>query len=134
MSTIRQEQVQNLLVEEISIMLQRELKDPRLGFITVTGAEISRDLTHAKVFVSILGSDEEKKSSMAALKSATGLIRGKFGRRAHLRVAPEILFEQDTGIARGARIFELLHQIEEEKPPLPPTDDRPATTEGTDDE
>lgn len=112
MSTIRQEMVQNLLVEEISLMLQRELKDPRLGFITVTGAEISRDLRHAKVFVSILGSEEEQKGSMAALNRAAGKIRGEFGRRARLRVAPEIQFQQDTGIARGARIFELLHQIE----------------------
>jgi ribosome-binding factor A len=112
MSTIRQEQVQNLLVQEVSIMLQRELKDPRLGFITITGAEVSRDLRHAKVFVSILGSEEEQKASMAALRSASGKIRGEFGRRARLRVAPEIVFEQDSGLARGARIFELLHEIE----------------------
>ena len=120
-----------MLVEEISLMLQRELKDPRLGFITVTGAEITRDLRYAKVFVSILGSDEEKQAAMAGLKSATGLIRGKFGRLARLRLAPEIQFQQDTGIARGSRIFELLHQIEEETPPK--TADQNPTTEGTDD-
>jgi ribosome-binding factor A len=119
MSTIRQEQVQNLLVQEVSDMIRRDLKDPRLGFITVTGAEISRDLRHAKVFVSILGSEDEKKNSMKGLRSATGLIRGKFGRRARLRVAPEIEFHYDEGIARGSRIFELLHSIEPElkKPP-----------------
>lgn len=114
MSTIRQEQIQNRLIEEVSDMLRRELKDPRLGFITITGAEVSRDLRHAHVYVSILGDETEKKESMAALRSATGFIRGEFTRRAHLRVAPEIDFRYDEGIARGARIFELLHQIEAE--------------------
>lgn len=114
MSTIRQEQIQSQLVEEISAMLRRDLKDPRLGFITITGAEISRDLRHAKVYVSILGDETQKKGSLAALRSATGLIRGEFTRRAHLRVAPEIDFRYDEGIARGARIFELLHEIESE--------------------
>ena len=108
-------------------MLQRELKDPRLGFVTVTGAEISRDLSHAKVFVSTLGSDEEKKASMAALRSASGKIRGAFCRRARLRSAPEILFQQDTGIARGSRIFELLHQIEKETPKATTDDAQPET-------
>ncbi len=123
MSTIRQEQIQNRLVEEVSDMLRRDLKDPRLGFITVTGAEVSRDLRHAKLYVSILGDDEEKKGSMAALRSAAGRIRGEFTRRAHLRVAPEIEFRFDEGIARGARIFELLQQIETEPPPPPVTEE-----------
>jgi len=95
-------------------MLQRDLKDPRLGFVTITGAEISRDLRHAKVYVTILGDETQKQAGMAALRSATGLIRGEFTRRAHLRVAPEIDFRYDEGIARGARIFELLQQIESE--------------------
>ena len=71
-------------------MLRRDLKDPRLGFITITGAEVSRDLKYAKVYVSVLGDDEAKNGALAALKSATGKIRGEFTRRAHLRVAPEI--------------------------------------------
>ena len=113
-------------------MLRRELKDPRLGFITVTAAEISRDLRHAKVFVSVLGDDQERKDSMAALRSATGLIRGEFARRAHLRIAPEIDFRMDEGIARGARIFELLHQIEQEpKPPAADNIEGPDTTKST---
>lgn len=95
-------------------MLRRDLKDPRLGFVTVTGAEVSRDLKYAKVYVSVLGDDQAKKDALAALKSATGKIRGEFTRRAHLRVAPEIDFRFDEGIARGARIFELLHQVEDE--------------------
>jgi ribosome-binding factor A len=119
MSTIRQEQVQNRLIEEVSSMLRRDLKDPRLGFVTVTGAEISRDLKYAKVFVSVLGSEEEKEQTLDALKRASGFIRGEFTRRAHLRVAPELTFQGDVSLARGARIFELLQQIEKETPPAP---------------
>ena len=119
MSTIRQEQVQHRLIAEVSEMLRRDLKDPRLGFITITAAEISRDLKYAKVFVSVLGDEIARKDSLAALKSATGLIRGEFARRAHLRVAPEIEFRFDEGIARGSRIFELLHEIEQEQPAKP---------------
>jgi ribosome-binding factor A len=124
MSTIRQEQIQNRLVEEVSNMLRRDLKDPRLGFVTVTGAEISRDLRYAKVYVSVLGTEEEKQQTVDALQRASGFIRGEFTRRAHLRVAPEISFQGDVSLARGARIFELLHQIEQETPPAPPA--RPA--------
>lgn len=121
MSTIRQEQIQNRLIAEISEMLLRDLKDPRLGFITITGAEVSRDLRHAKVFVSVMGDEKAQTDSLAALRSAHGLIRGEFARRAHLRVAPEIVFQADVGIARGARIFELLSQVA--------TDIKPATPE-----
>jgi ribosome-binding factor A len=113
-STIRQEQVQHQLIKEVSDMLLRDLKDPRLGFVTVTGAEITRDLRFAKVFVSVLGTDEQRDACMAALRRAAGRVRGEFGRRAGLRVAPEIDFREDTGIARGARIAALLHDIEPE--------------------
>jgi ribosome-binding factor A len=118
--TMRQERIQEQLVHEVSEMIQRDLKDPRIGFITLTGAEISRDLRHAKVFVSIMGDDEAKKQSMNALKSASGLLRGEFARRAHLRVAPELEFVIDDGIARGQRIFELLHSVEADLKPREP--------------
>jgi ribosome-binding factor A len=115
--TMRQERIQEQLVHEVSEMIQRDLKDPRIGFVTLTGAEISRDLRHAKVFVSIMGDDDAKKQSLKALKSASGLLRGEFARRAHLRVAPELEFVIDDGIARGQRIFELLHSVEADLKP-----------------
>ena len=120
MSTIRQEQIQNRLIEEVSDMLHRDLKDPRLGFVTVTGAEITRDLRYAKVYISVLGTEEETNQCLDALKRASGFIRGEFTRRAHLRVAPEIIFQADVSLSRGARIFELLKQIEREAPPAAP--------------
>lgn len=110
--SVRQEKIQEQLVQEVSEMIRRDLRDPRVGFVTLTGAEISRDLRHAKIYVSVLGDDEARKQSLKALNSATGMLRGEFARRAHLRVAPELVFYFDEGIERGQRIFELLHTVE----------------------
>lgn len=112
--SVRQARLQAQLMEEISDMILRELRDPRLGFVTLTGAEISRDLRHARVYVSVLGDEEARKQSLKALQSAAGLMRGEFARRAHLRVAPELEFRYDEGIERGQRIFQLLHSLENE--------------------
>ena len=95
-------------------MMRKELKDPRLGFVTITSAVITRDLRNANVFVSILGDEKTQKDTLSALRSAAGWIRGEFTRRAHLRIAPELEFKQDVGLARGARIFELLNQVKAE--------------------
>ena len=117
--SVRQEKVQEQLVQEVSEMILRDLKDPRLGFITLTSAEITRDLRHAKIYVSVLGDAEAQKQSLKALNSAVGLLRGEFARRAHLRVAPEIEFRFDQGIERGQRIFELLDSVRADLVPLP---------------
>lgn len=117
--SVRQEKVQEQLVQEISEMIHRDLRDPRVGFVTLTGAEISRDLRHAKVFVSVLGDEEARTQSLKALNGAAGMLRGEFARRAHLRVAPEIEFRYDEGIARGQKIFELLHAVEADLKPRP---------------
>src|SRR5215470_12822695 len=128
--SVRQEKVQEQLVHEISEIIQRDLRDPRLGFVTLTGAEISRDLRYAKIYVSVLGDDEARNQSLKALNSAVGLLRGEFARRAHLRVAPEIEFRFDQGIERGQRIFELLHSVEDDLKPRP--EGELATTSRTD--
>ncbi len=109
-------------MQEVSEMIQRDLKDPRLGFITLTSAEITRDLRHAKIYVSVLGDEEAQKQSLKALNSAVGLLRGEFARRAHLRVAPEIEFRFDQGIERGQRIFELLDSVRADLLPIPVID------------
>jgi len=106
-------------VQELSEMIRRDLRDPRVGFVTLTGAEITRDLRHAKVFVSVLGDEEAQKQSLLALNSASGLLRGEFARRAHLRVAPDLVFQHDIGIERGQRIFDLLHSVEDDLKPRP---------------
>ncbi len=112
--SIRQERIQEQLIQEMSEMIHRDLRDPRLGFVTITGSEITRDLRHAKVFVSVMGDAEAQKQSMIVLNRASGMLRGEFARRAHLRVAPELVFELDEGIKRGQRIFELLHSVEDD--------------------
>ncbi len=117
--TVRQEKVQEQLVQEISELIRRELRDPRLGFVTLTGAEISRDLRHAKVFVSVMGEEEARTQSLTALNRASGWLRGEFARRAHLRIAPELEFRFDEGIERGAHIFELLNSVQGDLKPRP---------------
>lgn len=112
--TTRQERVRELVKTEVSKILQMEIKDPRLGFVTVTDAEVSKDLGHAKIFVSVFGDDEQKRKSMTALESAASYVRGELGRRVTMKAIPEISFHLDTSIDHGARIFELLRQIEHE--------------------
>ena len=109
--TTRQERVKELLKTEISDILIREIKDPRLGFVTITDAEVSKDLRHAKVYVSVFGDEQAKKESLAVLQSVAGYIRGEFGRRARMKVIPELCFKLDAAVEHGARIFELLQQV-----------------------
>lgn len=109
--TTRQEKIQGLLKEEISDILRREFKDPRLGFVTVTDAEITSDLRHARVFVSVLGTDEERSANMAILKRAENFVRQALGKRIHMKTLPEIEFKLDTSADKGIRIFELLEEI-----------------------
>jgi len=99
------------LKTEISDILRRELKDPRLGFVTITDAEVSKDLRHARVYVSVYGDEKQKEQNLAVLQGAAGYIRGEFGRRAFMKVIPEISFKLDTSVEHGARIFELLQQV-----------------------
>jgi len=110
MST-RTEKVEGLLKVEISDMIHRDLKDPRLGFVTVTDAEVTKDLRHAKIYVSVMGDEKAKQESLSVLQRAAGYMRGEFGRRAHLKIIPEITFKLDTAVETGTRIFELLEQV-----------------------
>src|SRR3712207_2556399 len=106
MPSQRQRRVQEMLVQEISDIVRRQVKDPRIGFVTITDAEVSPDLRNARVFVSALGSEEEKAAALAGLRSAAGFIRSEFGRRASLRFSPVIEFRPDASLERGARIHE----------------------------
>jgi ribosome-binding factor A len=114
MPGVRKERVEELLRREISDIIRREVKDPRIGFVTVTDAEVSSDLSFAKVFVSVLGTAEEQAATLKGLNSATRFIRSEFGHRVKLRQVPEISFRFDTSIQHGARIHELLEQIKRE--------------------
>lgn len=111
MSRLRVQRLQEELKKEISEMVRTEIKDPRIGFVTITDVEVSPDLRNVKIFVSVYGSDEEKAKTMAGLESARGFIRSEIGRRIPLRYTPEIAFKFDESIARGARIMRLLNEM-----------------------
>ena len=104
----RLDRVNQLIKEEVSMLLQRELKDPRLGFVTVTEVETTKDLRQAKVFVSVLGDDEQWKASMIALTSARGFVRNWLRQHLDLRVTPELVFRPDRSMEHAARIQALL--------------------------
>ncbi|MHB9035356.1 MAG: 30S ribosome-binding factor RbfA [Armatimonadota bacterium] len=110
MST-RQEKIQGLIKVEVSEILQREFKDPRLGFITVIDVEVSPDLRHARIFVSVMGSEEERKANMAVLNKARHFVRQALGKRMHMKTLPEIEFRLDTSADKSIKIFELLEEI-----------------------
>jgi len=100
-----------VLIHHVICEILRELKDPRLGFITVTGVKMSPDLRYSRVFVSVLGDVEAQKLTMEGLKSATGFVRTELGKRIRLRFTPEITFDLDESIERGVRISNLLEKV-----------------------
>ena len=111
--TRRAERVNDLLREEISSIVHRDLKDPRLGgLISITEVETSPDFRHARVFVSVMGTDEERVASLKALNSATGFMRRELrGRLQSLRYLPELTFKLDDSIERGTRLSALINQV-----------------------
>src|SRR5262245_24625241 len=104
----RLERVNQLIKEEISTVLHRELKDPRLGFVTVTEVDTNADLKQAKVYVSVLGTDEQWVKSFKALESARGFVWAWLRRHLDLRVTPDISFRPDRSMEHGARMQALL--------------------------
>jgi ribosome-binding factor A len=104
--------------EEIANFLASDVKDPRImGLVTVTAVEVSRDLRHAKVFVSVLGSDSQRAATFDGLDAVAGHLRGRVGRALRLRVAPEFEFRNDESIAHAAHIEQLLAQVRKDLPP-----------------
>ena len=107
--------------EEIATFLANDVKDPRImGLVTVTAVDISRDLRHARVFVSVLGSESQRAATFDGLGYVATHLRGRVGRALRLRVAPEIKFVNDESIAHAAHIEQLLAQVRQELPPADP--------------
>ena len=107
--------------EEIADLLMRKIKDPRIGFVTVTDVVVSDDLRNAKVFVSVLGL--ERASSLKGLESAAAFIRSELGRRMRMKFVPELIFRYDDAAERGTHIMELLHDIEKKEAKKEPKDE-----------
>ncbi len=129
--TRRTERVNELVREEISDLLQREIKDPRFtGLVSVTDVHVSPDLRHARVFVSIMGSEEERKETFSALTAASHFIRKELGKRMTTRHTPELDFRLDDSLERGAHLADLMRQIHQgestDRAPGASADDRDA--------
>ena len=115
MPTRRQVQVADAVQQEMSALLQRVLKDPRIGFVTVTRVEMSQDLKYARIFVSVMGTAEEQKATMDALTSGKGFIRHELATRLDLRYAPEVQFRLDTSAEYSDNINRLLNELKQEE-------------------
>ncbi|CAM5788416.1 MULTISPECIES: 30S ribosome-binding factor RbfA [Brevibacillus] len=111
MNKTRMSRVGEEIKKELSIVLQRGLKDPRIGFVTVTDVEVTSDLQLAKVYVSIFGSEEQRRDSLAGLQKAKGYLRTEIGRRVKLRHIPDFVFKLDESIDYGSKIETILREI-----------------------
>lgn len=117
----RTRRVDHLLQEEISAIVQREVHDPRIGFVTITGVETAPDLRHATVWASVIGDEQERRATMAALGRAMPFVRHQLG-GLRLKRVPELHLREDDSAQRGTRVMRLLEQVEAEleggRPPL----------------
>ncbi len=109
--------VASLIKREVSQMLMSDIKDDRVGagMVSITDVDVSGDLQHAKIFVSIYGTEEARIETMAGLQAATNFVRSELGQRIRLRRTPEILFREDRSVERGTRVLSLIHQISAEQ-------------------
>ncbi len=108
----RIERVNSLIRQEISELLQRQVKDPRLGnLVAVTNVSTSPDLRHAKIFISRIGSEEEKQETLSVLAAASGFFRNELAKRLRLRHIPELNFQWDDSIERGDYLLQLIDEV-----------------------
>ena len=110
----RSERVADLIQKEISEMLIRSIKDPRIGFVTITRVLVTDDCRSAKIYYSVMGTPAEREESLKGLESAKGYIRKELGRRVSLRYTPEIVFQFDPSIEYAIHIEEVIQHLHEE--------------------
>jgi ribosome-binding factor A len=115
----RMARVAEQIKREVSLMLMNGIKDDRVGtgMVSVTDVDVSGDLQHAKIFVSVYGTDEARAETMAGLKSATGFVRSELGHRVRLRRTPEVVFVEDRSIERGDKVLNLISQLSVDRKP-----------------
>ena len=103
--------------KEIGDIISRKIKDPRVGFVTVTDVEVTGDLQQAKVYISVLGDEQQREDTLKGLAKAKGFIRTEIGQRIRLRKTPELIFEFDETMAYGNRINSLIHELHRDEQP-----------------
>lgn len=111
MAELRANRVAEQMKKELGEILTLKLKDPRVGFVTVTDVEVTGDLQQATIYISVLGSEKEKQDSLLGLTKARGFIRSEIGKRIRLRKTPEITFEFDEAFEYGSRIDSILRDL-----------------------
>src|SRR6267143_668680 len=109
----RPERVSEMIRQAVGAFLTGDVRDPRIGFVTVTGVEVSPDLTHANIRVSVMGTDEEKEKSLEGLGSAARYLRAQLSQELRLRTSPELHFHLDRGIEHAQRIDRVLKELKE---------------------
>ncbi|NLK00263.1 MAG: 30S ribosome-binding factor RbfA [Clostridia bacterium] len=115
MTSFRASRVGEQIKKEVSQIILEEIKDPRLGFVTITAVDVTNDLRHAKIFVSIFGDEKEVSETHEVLNNAKGFFRSEIGKRIRTRFAPELSFVLDRSLERGERISELLTKVQREE-------------------
>ncbi|MBT9282864.1 MAG: 30S ribosome-binding factor RbfA [Hydrogenibacillus schlegelii] len=116
MRRIRQERIAEQIKKELGRLIQTELKDPRVGFVTVTDVEVTPDLLEARVFVSVLGDDSTREAALEALRRAHGFLRSELARRIEVRHVPELDFRYDSSLDYGMRIDRILRDLRQADP------------------
>ncbi|HAQ06103.1 MAG TPA: 30S ribosome-binding factor RbfA [Bacillus bacterium] len=101
--------------KELGEIISRKIKDPRIGFVTVTDVQVTGDLQQAKVYISVLGDEEQRENTLKGLAKAKGFIRTEIGQRIRLRKTPELIFEFDESMAYGNRINSLIHELKRDE-------------------
>ena len=119
----RMRRVDEAMREVLSDAITQDLKDPRVGFVTVTAVHTSPDLRHARVYVSVLGSDKKRANTLAGLESARGVLQGKINRELNLRRTPMLTFAYDESVERGVRMTKLIDELTAELPDHEPDTD-----------
>lgn len=107
----RTERLAEEIREEVALLIASELKDPRIGFVTVTRVEVTPDLRTARIYVGVLGTEKQRTTSLAGLKQGAGFLRRALGRTLRLRYTPELLFQYDEGLEASDRVAKLLAEI-----------------------
>lgn len=108
----RTQRIGDQMQRELALLIQRDIKDPRLGMVTITAVEVSRDLSHAKVYITVMGRDgtEQVEQSLAILQEAAGFLRMQLGRIMKVRTVPQLHFHYDASIRRGAELSALIER------------------------
>lgn len=126
MKPLRLIRLRELFIQELSDIIHNKVRDPRLGFVTVTDVDISVDLAHAKVFVSVLEGGDVPQKTLEGLQSASRFIRGELMKRIKtLRTFPELTFHLDDSLRRGAKVIEILNKIQQDEEPEESDKDNP---------